>query len=163
MRINRLLGFAAALALIVAVASAAAVWAQTTGAGAGRRGRFHVGRALGHISRQLNLTDQQKEQIKGILRSHKADIKAAVDQRFAARKALRQAVASGDTSQISAAASQLSAAQVKAAQLRAQIRSAIFSSVLQPDQRAKAEQLAAQFEQKARERQQRIDRRIDLF
>ncbi len=163
MRFNRLLGFAAALTLIVAVASAAVVWAQTNGTGVGRRGRLGFGRTLGYISRQLNLTDQQKEQIKSIVRSHKADIKAAVDQRFAARTALRQAVASGDNARISAAVGQMSDAQLKAAQLRAQVRSAVFTTVLQPDQRAKAEQLAARHERKASQRQQRFDRMIDLF
>ncbi len=163
MRINRLLGFAAAMALIVAVTSAAVVWAQTGGAGLGRGWRFGPRRAFAHVSRQLNLTDQQKEQIKGIVRSRKTDIKALVDQRFAARQALRRAVASGDSGQISAAVKQLSDAQLKAAQTGAQIRAAIFANVLQPDQRAKAEQLAAQTEQKASQRQQRIDRMIDLF
>ncbi len=162
MRNNRLLGFAAALALIVAVTSAAVVWAQS-GTGLGRHARFGFGRTFLYAGRQLNLTDQQKEQIRAIVRSHKTDIKALVDERFAARKALRQAVSGGDSAQISDAARRLTDVQVKAAQTRAQIRAAIFNNVLQPDQRAKAGQLIARLEQRASRRRQRIDELIDQF
>lgn len=162
MKTNRLFAFAAAVALVVAVTSAAVVWAQAR-TDPGTHVRFGFIRALARIGRQLNLTDQQKEQIKGIVRSHKADIKALVDQRFAARKALRDAVAGGDSTQIASAARQWSDVQVKATQLRARIRAAIFGNVLQPDQRAKAEQLESRFEQRASRRHQRIDAFIDGF
>jgi Spy/CpxP family protein refolding chaperone len=165
MRVNRLLGFAAALTLLVAVVAAAVVWAQAPGAWAGRVHAFGFRRymALNYIGRQLNLTAQQKQQIKDIVRGRKGDVKALVDQGFAARKALRQAIAGGNNDAIAAAASQMSAVVVKGAQLRAQLRAKIFSDVLQADQRSKANELLAQFEQKADQRRQHAEQFLDEF
>ncbi len=164
MRVNRVLSFAAALTLLVAVA-AAVVWAQTPGTWSGKGHGFGFRRfvTLNYIGRQLNLTATQKQQIKDIVRGRKDDIKALVDQGFAARKALRQAIAGGNNDAIAAAANQVSAVQVKAAQLRAQLRAKIFSDVLQPDQRSKADQMLAQFEQKAEQRRQRVEQFLEKF
>jgi Spy/CpxP family protein refolding chaperone len=160
MRTDRILGFAAALVLIVAVACAGVVWAQTSGSpmakGFGRRMM-----ALTYVARQLNLSDAQRQQIKTIVKAHKQDIKALVDGRFAARRALRQAIAGGNADQIAAAASQMSSVELKAAQMKALIRGQVFGEVLQPDQRSKAEELLSQFEQKADARHQRIDRFLE--
>jgi Spy/CpxP family protein refolding chaperone len=165
MRSNKVLGFAAALALGLAVVSAAVVWAQAPGAAAGRAWGFGFRRlvALNYLGRQLNLTSQQKQQIKDIVGSRKDDIKALVDQGFATRKTLRQAIAGGNSDEIASAATQVSAVELKGAQLRAQLRARIFSDVLQPDQRSKADQLAAQFEQKADRWRQRIEALLDTF
>jgi Spy/CpxP family protein refolding chaperone len=163
MRTSSALRLAAGLVLIVAVVSAGVVLAQAPGSpfGKGRGFGFRRMIALSYMARQLNLTDQQKQQIRDIVKSHKDDIKALVDQGFAARKALRQAIASGNNDQVAGAVSQLSGVELNAAQLRAQIRAKIFSDVLQPDQRAKADQLSVQFEQKADRWRQRIDQFLD--
>jgi Spy/CpxP family protein refolding chaperone len=165
MRANKVLGFTAALTLAVAVVAAAVVWAQASGTMAGKGGRFGLGRlmTLNYVGRQLNLTAQQRTQVKDIVRSHKDDIKALVDQGFAARKALRQAIAGGNADAIAAAVQQVASVQLKGAQLRAQVRAKIFNDVLQPDQRSKASDLLAQFEQKADQRRQRIDQFLDTF
>ncbi len=162
-RKDKVLGFAAALVLVAAVALAGVVWAQTSGLSPGQGRGFHVRglMALNYVARQLNLTAEQKQQIKDIVKSRKDDIKALVDQGFAAHKALRQAIATGNNDQIAAAVSQVSAVQLKAAQLRAQLRARIYSDVLQPDQRTKADQLAAQFDQKADQWRQRIEQFLD--
>ncbi len=161
MRTNKVLGLAAALALIVALVSAGVVVAQTkrnaTGVGRG----FYAARAFNHIGQEIGLTDQQKQQIKDIVRSRKTDIKALIDQGFAARKALREAVAANDDDHIAAAVTQLSGVERKAAELKAQVRAKVFSDVLQPDQRAKADQLLSQFEQKADQRRQHIEEWLD--
>ena len=119
--------------------------------------------ALNYIGRQLNLTAQQKQQIKDIVRGRKDDIKALVDERFAARKALRQAIAGGNDDAIAAAVNQVSAVELKGARLRAQLRAKIFSDVLQPDQRTKADDLLARFEQRADRRRQRVEQFLARF
>ena len=164
-RMNRVLGFAAALTLAMAVGAAAVVWAQSPRPWPGKNRGFGVRRfmALNYVGRQLNLTDQQMQQIKDIVRNHKDNIKALVDQGFAARKALREAIAGGSGDLIAAAVQQLSAVQLKGAQLRAQLRAKIFSDVLTPEQRSKAGDLLAQVEQRADRRRQRIDQFIDGF
>jgi len=165
MRTNRLLGFAAALALLVGIATAAVVWAQTPGTWSGKGHSFGFRRfiALNHIGRQLNLTAQQKQQIKDIVKGRRDDIKALVDERFAARKALRQAIAGGNDDAIAAAVNQVSAVELKGARLRAQLRAKIFSDVLQPDQRSKADDLLARFEQRADKRRQRVEQFLTKF
>ncbi len=159
MRAERILGFAAALALAIAVISAAIVWAQApAGRGAWRRGIGFPGfTALDRIGRQLNLTADQKRQIRDIVKARKNDILALVDQGFAARKALRHAVAGGNSDEIAAAVNQQAAVQLKRVELRAQIRSKIFSDVLTPDQRSKANDLLSQADQRADRRRQRIE------
>ncbi len=163
MRVNRVLGFTAALTLVVAVIAAAVVWAQAPQTWAGHGFGFRGLAALHHVGKQLNLTAQQTQQIKDIVRTHRDDIKALVDQDFAAKKALRQAIAGGNNDAIVAASEQVSAVQLKGARLRAQIHARVFSDVLQPDQRAKAVSLLAEFEQRADQRRQRIDQFIDQF
>lgn len=163
MRTNRILGLAAALALITAVVSAGIVRAQTGDNPLGRRRGFGPMMAFNHIARQLNLSAGQRQQIKDIVASHQADIKALVDQGFAARTALRQAIASGNSDQIAAAVSQRSGVELKAAQMKARIRAQVFADVLQPDQRTRADQLLAQIAQRADRRHQRIDRLLDRF
>jgi hypothetical protein len=86
-----------------------------------------------------------------------------VDSGFAARKALRQAVAANDSRAVADAVGQLSTVERDAALLEAQLRAQIFGSVLNADQRAKADQLMAQFEEKAEARRQRIDQFLDQF
>ncbi len=158
MRLNRILGVAAALTLGVAIVLAAVVRAQAPAPGTARPGiGFKILGALNYISRELDLTAQQKQQIRDILRARRDDIKATVDQGFAARQALGVAITGGGDDEIAAAVKQVSAAELKGAQLRAQIRARIYSDVLQPDQRAKADQLTAQFEQKLDQWRSRID------
>ena len=165
MRTNRVLELAAALALIVAVVCAGIVRAQAGESPLGKRRGFGFGRimALNHVARQLNLSAGQRQRIKDIVRSHKDDIKALVDQGFAARTALRQAIAGGNGDQIAGAVSQMSGVELKAAQLKARIRAQAFSEVLQPDQRTRADQLLAQLAQGADRRRQRIERFLDQF
>ncbi len=85
----------------------------------------------------LDLTDQQKTQIKTILANHKADIRAVVVESVKARKDLRQALAEGtDQSALKAAYDQLSAARWNALLLRRNIGSEI-KPILTAEQQAK--------------------------
>lgn len=164
MRANKVWAFAAVLTLVVAVVCGAIVWAQAPAGG----GRQHLLGLRGFMTlrragRQLNLTAQQTQQIRDIVTGRKDDIIALLDQSFAARKALRHAIAGGNSDEIAAAVNQVSAVELRGAQLRAQIRAKVFSDVLQPDQRSKADQLLAQIDQRADQRRQRIERFLDRF
>ncbi len=165
--VNRLLGVGAVLVVVAALASAGVVWAQGRGKGTGRGmgPGFGMGRLmmLNRLGRELNITDQQKQQIKDIVKGHKAQIKSLVDSGFAAHKALRQAVTANDSRAIAEAVGQLSSVERDGALLKAQLRVQIFGSVLDADQRTKADQLMAQFEEKAEARRQRIDQFLEQF
>ncbi len=167
MRADKILAFAAVAMLVVAVASAAVVKAkQAPGVAVGRHhGAFGLGPLVGlnYVGRQLGLTDQQKQQVKDIVKSRRDDIKSLVDQWFAARKALRQAIDSNNGDAIAAAMSQVSTVELKGAQLGAALHTRIVNEVLQPDQRAKAAELETTFEQKADQRRQRIEALLDAL
>src|SRR5512143_2929141 len=80
-------GVLAALLLVGAVANAQNPKVVQKQAGAvALRGMFMAG---------LDLTDQQKEQIRTILANHKVDIRSAAVENMKARKDLRQAMAAG--------------------------------------------------------------------
>ncbi len=164
---DTVLGIAAGLMLVAALASAGVVlWAQApsrpgaTGAmGHGfRRGPLQM---LNFAARQLNLTDVQTQQIKDVVRGRKAEIKGLVDDWFAARKALRQAVDADNSAAIADAIKRMSDVERSGAQLKAQIRSEIFNTVRNADQRAKAASLEQRFDQRADGLRQRIDQFLD--
>jgi len=85
----------------------------------------------------LDLTDQQKEQIKTVLSNHKSDIKTVVQDNIKARKDLRQALAQGaDQASLKAAYDQVSAAGWNALLLRNNIGAEI-KPILTAEQQAK--------------------------
>ncbi len=163
MRANKGLAFAAVAVLVLSVASAAVVRAMQTPGGATGGHRLGLGplAALNYVGRQLDLTDEQRQQVKDIVRSRRDDIKGLVDQWFAARKTLRQAIDSGNPGAIAAAMSQVSTVEMKGAQLHAALRSRVFSEVLQPGQRTRAAAAEARFERRADQLRQRIDAFLD--
>ncbi len=124
-------GALAVLLLIGAVAVANAQnlkRLQKGGRAVALRGMFLAG---------LDLTDQQREQFKTILSSHKADIKTVVLDNMKARKDLRQAMAEGaDQASLKAAYDQVSAAGWNALLLRKNIGSDI-RPILTAEQQAK--------------------------
>lgn len=88
----------------------------------------------------LDLTDQQKEQVKAILANHKDDIKAAVQGDVQARKAVREALMGGaDEAALKAAYDQASAAGWQTLLLRSKINAEI-KPILTPEQQAKLQQ-----------------------
>ena len=123
-----------ALAGLLLVGSVAVTSAQNLkrlqkgGAAVALRGIFLAG---------LDLTDQQKDQIKTVLSGHKADIKTAVLDNLKARKDLRQAMAEGaDRASLKAAYDEVSAAGWNALLLRKNIGTEI-KPILTADQQAK--------------------------
>ena len=129
---------------ILAVAGAA-VWAQ--GPGMGPHGPFgHFGGfgpfAAHHGLRQLDLTDEQKTQIKGILKSHREEFHASLEKlrtlhQTVGKIAHQQEI---DEAAIRAAVGQAVGPLGDLAVLHVRVRQEI-DAVLTPEQRLKAEAL----------------------
>jgi Spy/CpxP family protein refolding chaperone len=109
----------------------------------GARGLMGGGRllALRHGLAQLGLSDQQKQQIKGIVSGRKDKIQAFAGQVRDARRALGDAIANdADEATIRQKSADLAKVQADVAVFGAQLRKDVFS-VLTPDQQAKAKTL----------------------
>ncbi len=134
MRGYRKIFWAGSLAIALAVGAVTVVKAQNakrlqrTGPAAGLRGTFLQG---------LDLTDQQRQQIKSILANHKSEIQSVAQEARTARQGLREALAAGaDNATLKTAYDQLSAARWDALMLRKNIGGEI-KPILTADQLAK--------------------------
>jgi Spy/CpxP family protein refolding chaperone len=105
--------------------------------------------ALGRAFRELGLSSDQRQQIRGILEKHKADFKPLMDQALAARRGLADAIQAPALNEqaIRDASARLAAVQADLAVIGAKVRAEAFQ-VLTPEQRQKAVELQKQ----ARER-----------
>jgi len=143
--------------LVAAGAAAAALaggllWAQASGVpGAGPHGPF--GRfgpfdflAAHHALHELGLTDEQKTQIKGILRSHRQEFHGSVERLRSAHEAVRQLSGQDaiDEDAIRERVREAAGPLGDLAVLHARVRREI-GAVLTPEQREKAESLLEQF------------------
>ncbi len=124
----------------IAVLGAAGLAAGRLSAGAfPGRGRSDFGpRAFGRISRALDLSDDQKTQIKAILKTHAAEIQAQIKASASARRAVHDAVLAQplDETAIRAAAQKLGQVHADGAVLFARIRTEV-QPILTDEQRAK--------------------------
>ena len=102
---------------------------------------------LGIPLRQLNLTDEQRQQVRTIVSGHQADFKALADRAIPAHQALRAAIAGGDEATIRQRSADLGAVQADRAVLEARVRAEILK-VLTPEQQKKAQDLFQQFGQR---------------
>lgn len=134
----------AMLALIlggVAMLSYAQESATSTSRGAwhGRHGR------MASVTRELNLTDAQKAQVKQIFQANKATGLPLMQQMAANKKAMLEATANGnyDQAKIQQLASQQAQFMSQLIVQKQAIRHQIYTQVLTQDQRAKAEELRA--------------------
>jgi periplasmic protein CpxP/Spy len=140
MRRTRKIFWAGSLAVLLALSAVAAAKAQNpkrlqqAGLVAGIRGMFLQG---------LDLTDQQKEQIRTILTNHKSDIQSVAQESLKAQKGLREALAAGaDDATLKYAYDKVSAAGWDALLLRKNIGAEI-KPVLTPEQLAKLQKRLA--------------------
>jgi len=133
------LGVVVAL-ILTAVGSTAWVSAEDGGRQRGQRGGRLRARA-----KELDLTDEQKAEIREIVKSHAEEIKAAKEAVEAKRQALRDLVRADkvDESAIRKAADELGTAIGNGAVLRAKVRAEI-REVLTEEQRAKADEMQAE-------------------
>ncbi|HEX4346892.1 MAG TPA: periplasmic heavy metal sensor [Vicinamibacterales bacterium] len=151
-------GFIVAAAIVVAAAgmSAAAQGGPQAGPGGpgfGRRGgpggpmRGGPGGPGGAIDLplgQLNLSAQQRDQVKSVMDSHQDDMKALGDREMAAREALQQAItaATVDDNVIRQKSADVAAAEADVAVMRAHVRAEVWQ-LLTPDQQKQATALEA--------------------
>jgi len=108
--------------------------ASATGAG----NPFSSDRMLAHMTRQLNLTDAQAQQVKQVLDARQSQISAQFQSLKSAREALHQAVLASPVNEgaIRNAAAALGQAEGDAALLHAQVHAQIVP-LLTPDQQQK--------------------------
>lgn len=134
-------------------------WGPGVGVGRGPMGPgggFGLGFALG----RLDVTSEQRQQIRTIMQSHRQEFQALAERRRAAQQALQAAMTADplDEAAIRSASAALAEVQADAAVLRAKVHREVFA-VLTPEQQAKAkalrEEARTRFEQR---RQQRMNR-----
>jgi periplasmic protein CpxP/Spy len=114
----------------------------------GPGGRFGM---AGLPLRELDLTDAQREQVKTIMESHRADQQTIGGRMEAARKALGDAIADPfDEAAIRAKAAEVGAVEADAAVLQARIRGEVFA-LLTPEQVKKAKELRAEMDSRMKE------------
>jgi len=115
---------------------------------------------FGRGMRQLDLTDAQRDQIRGIVESHEAALKEIGDRLRAAHEGMDALIAADvvDEPAIRAKSAEAAAVQADAAVLRARVRHDVFS-VLTAEQQAKAKELRAQRETRQKERAQNLRER----
>ncbi|MDH4066895.1 MAG: Spy/CpxP family protein refolding chaperone [Acidobacteriota bacterium] len=130
------------------------------GFGPGPRGGMGLLGDLGRGLRELNLTDGQREQLRGVLQSHEAEFRQLGDRLREARQGMESLVTADgmDEPAIRAKAADLATAEADAAVLRARLHQEAFS-LLTSEQQAKAKELRAQAEARMKERAQRFEQR----
>lgn len=126
--------------------------------GPGRGGGFHGGPGgrdgLGHLARELNLSDEQKAQVKKITDSFEESTKALHEQMRSLHGSEHEALKDGafDEAAVRAAAQARASVQVELEVARARMMSQVFS-VLTAEQKAQLAAKRQQFEQKRQERE----------
>jgi periplasmic protein CpxP/Spy len=110
---------------------------------------------FGRGLRELDLTDAQREQVRGIVQSNEAAFKEIGDRLRVARDGMDALITADavDEAAIRAKSAEVAAVQADAAVLRARVRHDVFS-VLTAEQQAKAKELRAQREARQKERGQ---------
>lgn len=110
--------------------------------------------------RALELTDAQREQVKGLMESHKAEFDAQLQKLGPAHKALRDTITAEtlDETAIRQRAAELAAVEADGAVLRAKVHAQVWA-LLTPEQQQKARDLKAQMDKRQTERRQRVEQR----
>lgn len=140
-----------AILLAVAAGLATSVYAQGPGGGFGHK---HGG-MLKHMTKELNLTEAQQTQIKGIMADSRTRIKPLMQQLRQNRQTANTNVTGNfDEAQARTFANKQSQIMTNLIVERQRTKSQIYS-VLTPDQRQKALQLMQQHEQRRQERLQK--------
>ncbi len=125
----------------------------------GKRGGRHRG-GHGMMLRGLDLTDEQKAQVKSILQTSKETSKPIREQVKANRQKLQTLSENGnfDEAQVQAIAAQQGNLSAQMIVQKEKVKSQIFN-VLTPEQKAKAAEMKANFKQKMQERMQKRQER----
>lgn len=158
---------AATAVAVTAVVGGASVFAQGGPDGFGHRrfgggfgGGFGRGGGAGLPLFALNLTDEQRTQVKGVYEQHRAEMQKAGERVRAAFRAQHEAASAlpVDENAIRAKSSELAAAQADAAIVRARIHTAVYQ-VLTPEQQQKAQELRTQRQERMNQRREQFEQR----
>jgi protein CpxP len=127
----------------------------SAGAPMHHRGRGFMG-GMELPLRQLNLTDDQKAQVKQIFQAEKPSMKPLMEQEHSARTQMVQLITSGafDQSKAAAIAAQESQTHMQIEIAHAKIASQ-FYQLLSSDQKAKVAEIIAQRQQRMQEHMQK--------
>lgn len=109
-------------------------------------GRFHHRGAMLHqVAQKLDLTDEQRSGIREIFKSHRTELRDAMEKIRAAREEQNDAIHADafDEGNIRAAAAKLAAAEADLAVARGRVASEV-QALLTPEQRTKAKELLSQ-------------------
>jgi len=143
-----------ALALAAGLAFAQAEGGKMQHHGMGMHGGF-MGGGMGFPLHALNLTDDQKTQVKQIMQTEKPNIKPLMQQEFQAHQQMMQLVTSGkfDQTQATALATQEAQTHIQMQVEHAKIASQIYS-LLSSDQKAKVADMMAKHQERMQEHMQ---------
>ena len=150
----------AILAIVLVAMGAMFILAQTAEKPEGKRGfgKKGFGKRGGHamMFRGLDLTEEQKAQMKQIRQTSKETVKPIREQMKANRQKLAELSASSnfDQAQVQAIAAQQGSLTAQMIVEREKVKSQIFQ-ILTPEQKAKAAEIGAQRKQKMQERMQK--------
>jgi len=108
---------------------------------------------LGPGLRALELTDAQREQIRGIAKTHEAEFREIGDRLRTAHESVNALVTADtvDEAAIRARSGELGAVEADAVVMRARVHQEVFS-VLTAEQQAKARELRAQMQERSKQR-----------
>ncbi len=121
----------------------------------GMRGDFMGGHSMGLPLHQLNLTDDQRTQVKQIFQNEKGNIHPLMQQEFQAHQQLMQLVTSGsfDQAKATAIASQEAQTHIQMEVEHVKIASQIYQ-LLSSDQKVKVADLMAKHQQRMQQHMQ---------
>jgi protein CpxP len=157
-------------AIVAVLGMAGALYAQQAGpeARGGFGGRGFGGPGFGGPGRggglpfaALNLTDAQREQVRQVMQQHRTQMQAVVERHRAAEIARNQAVETVpvDEGRIRAAMQELSAVETDLAIAQARAYADVYN-LLTPEQQEGAQRLRAEREARLKERQGRLQQRL---
>ena len=115
---------------------------------------------LGSMFRQLDLSDDQRQQVRSVMQSHEPAFKEIGERMRTARQALDATVTADivDEAAIRAKSADVAAAEADAAVLRAKVHQEVFS-LLTAEQQAKAKELKAERQERMKQRADRLRER----
>jgi periplasmic protein CpxP/Spy len=124
------------------------------------RGFGGPGEALG-LLRQLDLTDEQRAQVRQVMESHRDELRAIGEKVMAAHRAQNDVVTAPtfDENAIRAKAAELAAVEADAAVLHAKLHGEVFA-ILTPEQQAKAAELKVEREARMQRVREQMKQRI---
>jgi Spy/CpxP family protein refolding chaperone len=112
-----------------------------------RWGRFG---AMGYVAHELNLSDAQKQQIRSMWQAERPTVSGLVQEFSAESKAMDQATANGvlDESKVQEIGARQGVTLSKLLVEKEHFKARIYASVLNPEQRTKADKLLSQWHER---------------